>query len=172
MNRRTVLAGLFATFGTLVGVRRSEAAQDKDGYQVINPSLLAYSTDICARNPLFEYDAAGNLVSRLSIQGATPRIWQGATARLSVRRGGAWVLLETVTMDSRGNAYFTPLSFTPELGDLQYSQWWPNGRVEFLMTLDTTDKHGARLHAEYPSEIYRCPTWRNYGCDQTGGGCA
>jgi hypothetical protein len=172
MNRRTVLAGLVATLGVLVGTRRGEAAQDKDGHQVISPSLLAYPADICARNPVFEYDAAGNLISRFSIQDASARIWRGATAQLFVWRGGAWVLLETVTMDRHGEAYFTPLSFTPDLGDLQYSEWWPNGRVEFLMTLDIIDHRGNPLHAEYPGEIYRCPTWRDYGCDQAGGGCA
>ncbi|HET8523540.1 MAG TPA: hypothetical protein VFL82_09910 [Thermomicrobiales bacterium] len=172
LNRRTMVTGLFATLGTLVGARRSEAASDKDGYQVISPSLLAFSADICSRNPAFEFDTAGNLISRFSIQEASARIWRGATAQLLVRRAGAWVLLETVTMDRHGFAYFTPVSFTPELGDLQISQWWSNGRIEFLMTLDTTDHRGNPLHAEYPGEIYRCPTWRDYGCDQAGGGCA
>jgi hypothetical protein len=139
----------------------------------ISPSLVAFKEDI-VDDPLSPdapvRDADGNFLVQFAVVDVDTRIWTNGTASLYVLQNGSWVLLDTVTITQtrprQTTLLFDPVSFTPELGDLTYSQWWPNGRMEFQVVMEMTDRRGEFYTLTREAPVYRCMEWRWGGCVQ------
>jgi len=151
----------------------SNLARDA-GIVSISPALLAFKEDIDTTKPLSQYapprDAEGNFLSTVSITEANPRVWAGSDATLRVLRDGGWVDLETVTVDDTGTAAFTPVAFTPELGDLVPDDHYKRGRMHFRIVMQGVDRNGAPITYERKGYIYRCLRWVWNGCAAIVGG--
>jgi hypothetical protein len=164
-----VLLGIIiGLFGGVFPAQSQTAPDRRAGVVFISPSLAAFAEDI--DDPISPYapprDEAGNFLIQFGVLDARTQVWGEGTATLEVLRDGVWVPLETVSFSGdvqTVDALFAPVAFTPDLGDMTYAQWWPDGRMEFRIVATTVYRRQT-ITVIYDAPVYRCLHWGWGGC--------